>query len=357
MKYNLLQYANRFKEFDNFKDELFSIVKDKFTPFSVDKTISTYNFFLDKEKLLFQYDNFIKCWIMIVDNKVVLSKYDKDCNKYIDSDGCLGESMTGIIEGDEGVFKDTIHEIHKLQQGILEIEKQQKQGIRTIDFPKKKRLGEITRKNYNDGIDIKQDYWSLYFSQDDIPNIDKEPKIGPLTMREFYRLCKEYYLTNPKSHKEVPQTPKKAYLKFADGRMDGIDEVDLDDPKDLFDWVHKNGKWKERHQGGHPFEITARTYLYPHYTDGVNGHYVWNGFIWNHNEAKELCKEPNVLLAHRKHLVDIINEKDTLRVTPNFERHGYPNEKYSEPVRYDSLTRKQKGKIIWDELDETQTIS
>jgi len=43
-----------------------------------------------------------------------------------------------------------------------------------------------------------------------------------------------------------------------------------------------------------------------------------------------------------------------LEVTPSFNRYGYPNKDFQEPVNYDDLTRKQRNKIVWDELKEAQ---
>ena len=46
-----------------------------------------------------------------------------------------------------------------------------------------------------------------------------------------------------------------------------------------------------------------------------------------------------------------------LEVIPNFNRYGYPNKDFDEPVGYDNLTRKQKNKVVWDKLTEAEIKS
>ena len=143
-------------------------------------------------------------------------------------------------------------------------------------------------------------------------------------------------------------------IRFSDGRTNEIENVEQDDPQDFHDWTYKNGRWKDRRQGGHPHEISGKTYLYPYYTDGVNGYYVWRAFMWCYDKAVTLCRELNIMLENKEPLIDIINEVDTLRVESNSYPYSYSNEEYSELVRYENLTRKQKLRVKWDELTEAK---
>ena len=61
------------------------------------------------------------------------------------------------------------------------------------------------------------------------------------------------------------------------------------------------------------------------------------------------------MLSDGKYIADAIRRNGKMRVDPYFMRpYGYPNDEYIQPVRYSGLTRKQKRKVVWDELTEAQ---
>jgi len=354
--YRGLQGANSIKnpELDKFKVELFDFVKGNFQPSFQNDNLTDYTFYIDKAEWVFRYDAELKCWVLIVENEFVLNKYETESEFYINGRGCLEKLSRSFLN--EDILSRWRNDFESIKNLLLNVRREQEQGIRKIDYPKDSREGIISRKDYNSGVDKNnpQHYWSLYFSKDDIKYIDKEPTIAPLTLREYFRLCRVFYLSNPEIFQNVPEDPKEAYIKFADGRTENLEMVELDDPQDLLDWKNEKGRWEKRRSGGHPYEIYGRTYLGLSYTDGYCGYYTWRGFIWNYYEAVTFCREPNVMLFNSEYIIKIINEEDIMQVIPSITPHGYPNENYSEPVRYEALTRKQKLKVVWDELEEAQ---
>ena len=355
-KFGALQNANAINnvEFEKRKGEIFDFVKDNFEPSYKDDTVDDYTFFIGTAKWVARYDKGIKCWLFFIGNELLINKYDEISDYYITTDGGLSQRYSYSV--DEQFLRILHEEYRYLIDKLTVVQSEQEQGLRKISYPKEKRYGCISRKDFYNGMDEEQkkSYWAFQFSVDDIKYINKQPTIAPLTLREYFRLCRLYYLANPKDFKNVPDDPKEAYMRFADGRTEQMENVNLDDPHDFYNWVTKKGRWEGRHSIGHPYEITAKTYLQPHYTDGVNGYYVWRSFIWRYNEVATFCREPNLMLNNIEYLVDIICGKGALEVSPNINRYGYPNEKFQESVTYGHLTRKQKNKVIWNELAEAK---
>ena len=366
-----LKAANGYKcfEFSSWKGKLFDFVKGNFSPIYKDEFLESYVFYIDNKELIFKYQYRDELWVYIIDGDVVLNKYAKEDEGCVDDKGFFQQWYTYVPHS--CVEEDAIKEVDKIIGALEIVKKEQQQGTRKIKFPKKDRHGYITRKDFEAGLsdEGKEHYWALKFTKDHIKYIDKEPTIAPITLREYFRLCRQFYLANeyvPKCDgkpeeltwlrfRNIPEDPKEAYMRFADGRTDQMDEVDLDDPQDFYDWAKREGRWKDRSQGGHPNEISGKTYLRQHYTDGLNGYFVWSSFIWTYNEVAEFCKEPNVMLSDHETLVKIINGEGKIRVTPfSTNRYGYPNKEFDEPISYDNLSRKQKYRVVWDELEESQ---
>jgi len=359
MYYNL-QSANAIfnPEFEEWKGEFFDYVKKTFDPSFQNETFDNYTFFIDQKRWMVRYDRGIKCWMLFTegDHGFILNKYDVIEDEYIDSRGGLAKLRSESI--DERFFKHLRDEYGQLMARLTAIEAEQRQGIRKVVYPKRQQYGRISRQDFYKGMseEQRQNYWAFKFAVEDIKYIVKQPVIAPLTLREYFRLCRIYYLANSGEFlfRDVPDDPKAAYMRFSDRRTEQMEAVDLDDPQDFYDWVKKKGRWKDRDCGGHPYEIAGKTYLYPRYTDGLSGYYVWSGFIWCYNEAVTLCREPNLMLSDGEYLVEIIKGNGMLEVTPSFNRYGYPNKDFQEPTNYDDLTQKQRNKIVWDELKEAQ---
>jgi len=355
-EYRFLTAANSVKdtEFDGMKERFFRYVSEKFDPSFSDETFDDYVFYMKDEEWLVRYDRWLKCWFLGIDNKIIMNRYDSDVDGYLDD--------TGQVKGwySHHAFprmKDVLNEYERVSDAVRCAAEEQECGTRKLSFPKNKRYGIISIKDFCDGLDEngKNNFWLMRFSGDDIKYICKQPVTEPLTLREYFRLCRLYYLKDPTISAPIPDDPKKAYLRFSDGRTDEMEGVDQDDPDDLYDWTHMEGRWKGRYQGGHPHEIRARTHLYPYFTDGKSGHYVLSEFIWNYDNAAGLYREPNVMLSDGEYIADAIRRNGRMRVDPHFFRpYGYPNKEFIQPVHYTALTYRQKRKVVWDELIEAR---
>jgi len=357
--YEHLVWANSVKDawFDGIKDRFFRYINEKFDSSFSNETVDDYNFYMKDEEWLVRYDRGIRCWFLAVDGRLIMNRYDSDGDIYLSDRGGVEKWRSHNFYPNRKIL---LEEYERISEEVRRTAKEQECGTREISFPKKKRYGSISVKDFCDGLDEqgKKNFWAMRFSEDDIRYICKQPTTEPLTLREYFRLCRLYYLTDPTISRPIPDDPKEAYLRFSDGRTDEMEGVDQDDPEDLYDWEYRKGRWANRHQGGHPHEIRSRTYLSPHFTDGVKGHYVLSEFIWNYDNTVELCREPNVVLRDGKYIADAIRRNGKMRVDPHFFRpYGYPNEEYIQPVRYEGLTTKQKRKVVWDELVEAQIKS
>jgi len=84
--------------------------------------------------------------------------------------------------------------------------------------------------------------------------------IDEVTTRQFFEACKAYYQANPhwfKTRNFVKSHPKASvkewYRNFADGRDDGLTDVDEESHTDYLEWAARRGKY--RFNGHHPWEI------------------------------------------------------------------------------------------------------
>ncbi|MCL2143805.1 MAG: hypothetical protein FWH44_06090 [Methanomassiliicoccaceae archaeon] len=354
--YEHLVLANSVKdtEFDAMKYRFFGYINEKFDPSFSDETVDDYTFYINSEKWLVRYDRGITCWFLAVDGRLIMNRYDSDSEFYLGDRGSLERWRSHDFCPNSKVL---MNEYERVSEQIRLTEKEQERGTRKISFPKSKRYGSISMKDFCGGLDEygKENFWALKFSEEDLGHICKQPVTELLTLREYFRLCRLYYTTDPDISAEIPDDPKEAYLRFSDGRTDEMEDLDQDDPDDLYDWTNRKGRWADRYYGGHPHEIRFKTYLYPHFTDGKKGHYVLSDFIWNYDKAIGICREPNVMLSDGEYIACAVRMKGMIRVDPHFFRpYGYPNKEFIQPVRYEDLTRKQKLKVVWDELTEAQ---
>jgi hypothetical protein len=140
----------------------------------------------------------------------------------------------------------------------------------------RKQLGKIKRKDYW-GIfpELRQDYFSA-ISPDEITelldNISKQPKESPvarlpqMTAGFFFDCCKMGYTAN--DYKDNTKlSSRDLYIKNADGRDDGLLELDEDSAEAFADWYHHR-----KNRSGHPWEVcrggnSTHISLYVNYDD------------------------------------------------------------------------------------------
>ena len=130
----------------------------------------------------------------------------------------------------------------------------------TEELPPEKRTGTIIRKAL---WDIFPDWREEFFqgiSREEIAQFEhyiaeKDPEnsalVGRLkyvTANDFYRFCAMGYRANHYSGENL--SPKDWYQKHADGRDDGLSEINPDSPAAFQEWLTSR-----KTRGGHPWEV------------------------------------------------------------------------------------------------------
>jgi len=124
------------------------------------------------------------------------------------------------------------------------------------ELPPKHRTGTITRN----------DYWKVYperkmvyfedLSQRDIEGfisiarkLPEKPRkrLPAMTANDFYRFCSMGYAAN--KYNGLNMTPERQYYRHADGRVEGLNEIDPDSPEAFRAWYEERESW------GHPWEV------------------------------------------------------------------------------------------------------
>ena len=72
-------------------------------------------------------------------------------------------------------------------------------------------------------------------------------RLPAMTANDFFRFCAMGYAAN--NYPGCDKPPKEQYYLHADGRDDGLKEIDADDPEAFHTWLN------DREYGGHPWEV------------------------------------------------------------------------------------------------------
>ena len=123
-------------------------------------------------------------------------------------------------------------------------------------LPPKHRTGTITRN----------DYWKVYPERktayfEDLPQSDIEDfisiarklpekprnRLPAMTANDFYRFCSMGYAAN--KYNGLNMSPERQYYRHADGRVEGLNEIDPDSPEAFRAWYEERESW------GHPWEV------------------------------------------------------------------------------------------------------
>lgn len=126
----------------------------------------------------------------------------------------------------------------------------------------RERTGTILRKDYWDLFpDRKEDYLSDITKEEIelfVNNIkeqkDEEPigrYITDMTSGKFYEFCALGYEANKYENLEG-LTAKEKYYKMADGRDEGLSDLNIDSNEEFDAWYNDRNRW-----GGHPWEVCA----------------------------------------------------------------------------------------------------
>ncbi|MFZ4398156.1 MAG: hypothetical protein ACOYOU_21285 [Kiritimatiellia bacterium] len=80
-------------------------------------------------------------------------------------------------------------------------------------------------------------------------------EVETLTAGRFFEYCRIAYLAARRKEDKVDTslTGRELYARHADGRHEGLLDIDPDSPQEFADWI--DGKHPKRTMGGHPWEI------------------------------------------------------------------------------------------------------
>ena len=103
-------------------------------------------------------------------------------------------------------------------------------------------------------------------------------RMSSVTVNDFFRFCAMGYAEN--HYEGCDKSPKEQYYLHADGRDEGLGELDPDSPEVFHAWLHDMS-----HCGGHPWEVCRggnSTHVALHVSDDANGYYLYlAGDAWN----------------------------------------------------------------------------
>lgn len=139
--------------------------------------------------------------------------------------------------------------------------------------------------NHRTGTIVRKDFWDIFpqcrtdffenITQDEINAFvslvnehpsDNSERIPHLTANDFFKLCALGYKAN--NYSDTDLSAKEQYYRHADGRDDGLGEIDASSEEEFIKWLHLKDKY------GHPWEVcrggdSTHISLYVrHYDDG-----------------------------------------------------------------------------------------
>jgi hypothetical protein len=79
--------------------------------------------------------------------------------------------------------------------------------------------------------------------------------VASMTATDYFNYCRIAYLAGKRPDETVAEswTGRKMYEHFADGRHDGLLDIDPESPQEFADWI--DGNHPKKGSGGHPWEI------------------------------------------------------------------------------------------------------
>lgn len=199
------------------------------------------------------------------------------------------------------------------------------------NLPPQHRTGTILRKDFWDiWPEARAEFFENISSEDVSEFIRKASlqgdspealsgRLPSMSANDFFRFCAMGYAAN--SYKGCDKTPKEQYYLHADGRDEGLRDIDADDPNAFHEWLHD----RTRH-GGHPWEVCRggnSTHISLRPIDDENGYFLYlDGDAWNRTVetvkfylALTRAGIP-VFLLEASTLADRMDEKEKIGIVP-----------------------------------------
>ncbi len=151
------------------------------------------------------------------------------------------------------------------------------------NLPPQHRTGTIRRKDYWDvWPDARADFFQDISPADVAEFIEKastqaeKPVLGgdrlpSMTANDFFRFCAMGYAEN--QYSGCDKAPKDQYYLHADGRDDGLQNIDADSPEAFHAWLHDRNRY-----GGHPWEVCrggSSTHVSLQVTEDDGGYFLY----------------------------------------------------------------------------------
>ena len=234
----------------------------------------------------------------------------------------------------------------------------------------RQRTGTISRKDYWDIFPERKDAYLSNITDAEIKKFvsyiseqhDNKPVgsyLDEMTAEKFYEFCSMGYKANKYEHLEG-LTAKEQYYKMADGRDNGLSEIDEESPSEFADWLNDLQR-----KGGHPWEVcrggnSTHVGLYVHHNE--NGYYLAvAGKSWS--RSIEAIKFYNVLrdsgtavyLYEAKGITDRLLGQDIIGIVPEhvipvYCEQWFPRMKILDFMNLpyeDEPYEKMLEKIVW----------
>jgi len=152
-------------------------------------------------------------------------------------------------------------------------------------LPPQHRTGTITRKELYDIFpDEREDFFAELSERDKQDFIrfasSERPKdlLEQMTANDFLKICSYGYAAN--NYRGIEKSPREQYILHADGRDDGLLDIEPDSPEAFYSWLTDRTRY-----GGHPWEVcrggnSTHISLQP-YHDGTGYYLMLAGDAWS----------------------------------------------------------------------------
>lgn len=233
-----------------------------------------------------------------------------------------------------------------------------------------KRVGMIKRSDYWDYYsEYRTNFWDN-FTKDEIDyfidDVSKEcnDRIGEMTSGKYYECCYLCYkeVLNKESLEKIKGlSSKEVYLKYADGRDEGLRDIDIDSSVEFDKWFNDIERF-----GGHPWEIIRgnsfnRINLQVCYD---NGYYLaLDGSVSDRTELVLkmylILRKNNipVKLYYKDELKKYVLEEDYIGIVPEGVMpikcgSYFPNYKLISFINLSDEDDKIIDKVIWQDIEK-----
>jgi len=331
------------------------------------------------------YDQFLEMWKDYYPDEEVWYSFAAVEDDYINY-RAISVGRKFVIELDPRKEKGYVHDISEFVEWILD---SVKQCIRMLEngtyndtvakgLPPQHRTGTITRKELWEIFpeskaeffeDISQEDVSEFiaYATEQLSNPEYTEYLPAMTANDFYCFCSLGYRANNYSGAEL--TPKEQYYRHADGRDDGLSEIDPDSSEAFAEWYADSKRF-----GGHPWEVcrggnSTHVSLYVHKTDeGYSLKIEGSSLVRTIETVKFYLALKRsgipVKLINAQSLIERFNGSERVGVVPEgvFPRYcslWFPDDKGI--IAYMNLPYEQREETtshcIWQKLSQAELVS